>query len=748
MFNEDKFEQDIENWFVDVGGGLKEVGVSYFSILFKGIKEVASIGYMGKIDVRKIITRIVIYTFIVALLILKTEEITMIYSEFLSDKLNGVFTKVLYKPVVTKVIAVLIGLNCFYGIGVSKKLEEEEMSSLFEEIKFFTGKKITVIEGDKKVMVPETPRLIRKITKDSETRLFMFQSKGILPEEWEKRKNHLEYILEGKIINLKRGNKKSMKLLVVTEEKFDRMTEFYRRMEAFDENFERMNLVGKGSREVEVFGEIKKTKNFPQFIKETEETINEKVVATTTFKSSGLTLSDFKVKKYEYENVMNRLIVEMSQDKINKQLYFIKTIDTKDELKELYEWSDRFIDERDGVLILGEGRLSKVALDLNITPHILLGGVTGSGKSVEMICLIYQGILKGWYPILIDFKGGLELGIFNEFSETGVLFEIESVLKVLLKLTKEHYARLEEFKKYPGVKNIVDYNKKVYKELQLARIILGIDEIAELLDTTGKSKAEVSKILSVESELNTLARLSRSTGINILTGTQRPDSNVLKGQIKNNLGARICGRMTDKEPSIMVLGSPDATKLPEDAKGRYMFSTGADPVIMQGYFFKESDVKKGSYLKGRLLTMSTPSKLGEKNSSEKEVQVKNAEPYEDFHKEGKSKAILKEIEDGVSEEFKETLNEETNEKPRTAEENHQDVMNEFMGIIESSEKITLRALRSVGIGQDTILEILLDVYEAKEIDDEKLDQIKLILFKEGKLSNAEYSKKSNAEPFI
>jgi len=60
----------------------------------------------------------------------------------------------------------------------------------------------------------------------------------------------------------------------------------------------------------------------------------------------------------------------------------------------------------------------------------------------------------------------------------------------------------------------------------------------------------------------------------------------------------------------------------------------------------------------------------------------------------------------------------------------------------------LRALRSVGIGQDTILEILLDVYETKEINDEKLDQIKLILFKEGKLSNAEYSKKSNAEPFI
>jgi len=812
MINEDKLEQDIENWLVDVGGGFKDAGVSYFTVLFKGVKEALSIGYMGRKDRQQLTIRLVVHVTIIAVLIMKTETITVIMSDFLSQYLKGFLSKLLYQPLITEGVAALIGLNYFYGIGLKKQLEEDEMSELFEEIKFFTGKKKMVVEGDKKVMVPATPKLIRKIDKDADTRIYMFQSKGILPAEWEKRKAQLEYILEGKIINMKRGKKKSMKLVIVTEEKFEEMTEFYRRMEAFDENFERMNLVGKGTREVEMFGEVLKTKNFPQFIEESDETINGKLVLTTTFKSSGLTLGDFKVKRYEYENVMNRLVVEMNQDKINKQLYRIRTIDTKDELKEIYNWSNDIIDERDGVLVLGEGRLAKVILDLNQTPHILVGGVTGSGKSVEMNCLIYQGIKKGWYPILVDFKGGLELGMFKDYSDFGVLFEAKKVLEVLKQLNKEHNARLEEFKKYPGVKNIVDYNERVPEELRLARIILGIDEVGELLDASGKSKADKAIIEAIEGEINSLARLSRSTGINILTGTQRPDSNVLKGQIKNNLGARICGRMTDKEPSIMVLGSPDATKLPEDVKGRYMFSVGSDPTIMQGYYFKESDIEKGDFLKGRLLTISTGSKTSsERDGKENGPSKSSAEPYEDFenhessrHEESGNDENLTDVESedkfledaiqfviqhqsasvsnlqrkyrigynraarmmDVMEErgivgpsngseprvvmIKEENLTDTNEKKssNSPEENYQAIMTELIHIIESSDKLTTRALLTAGTGLETALELLKDIYDEQLVGEKKLSEIKVILFKEGKLSNEEYSKRSNAEPII
>lgn len=824
MINEKKLEADIENWLTEVGHNIGGASSNYFQVLFKGIKETLSITYMGKKERMNLGVRFIVHGVIVALLIIRAEEITIFYSDFLSSHVKSFLSKLLYLPQLTKGIAVLIGLNFFYGLGVKKIREEEEMHDCFEEIKFFTGKKRTIRRGDEKITISETPRLIRKIVKDAHTRIYIFQSKGILPAEWEKKKDQLEYILDGKIINFKRGKGKSMKLVLVTDEKFEELNEAYKKMELFDEQFEKMGLVGKGSREVEVFGEIKKTKNYPQFIEEKSEIINNKVVLTTTFKSSGLTLDDFKAKKYGYENVMNRLVVEINQDKLNKQIYHFKTIDTKDELKELYEWSNDIIDDRDGVLVLGEGRLNKVTLDLNETPHVLTGGVTGSGKSVLSNCLVYQGIKKGWYPILIDFKGGLELGMFEKFSNTGVLSEPKKVYEVLDKLFKEHEARLEEFKKYPGVKNIVQYNKRVSEELRLARIIVTIDELAEMLDVTGKNKKEVIDIQGIEGKLNSIARLSRSTGINILAGTQRPDSNVLKGQIKNNLGARICGRMTDKEPSIMVLGSPDATKIPEDVKGRYMFSVGSDPVIMQGYYFKESNIVKGNYLKGRLLTISTATQSSSDEQQEN-FSKKKVEPYEDFYENPKDdpeyatkiKAVdnvlrkaNEEIVDQSSEDdvlledvidfvmtqdhisismlqrkyrngyqkmarlmdamedqgvvgpsngskprevlVKHANDDESSDEPKvySSDENYKNAIQEIVSIIETCNTVTLRALKVTGIDHETLLGLLVEVYEEKELSETKQEQLKLLLFKEKKISNEEYSagRKNNAEPII
>lgn len=763
MINEKKLESDIENWFTEVGYNLGRSSSSYIKVLFKGVKEVLSVKYMSKKDRAMILIRLLIHGIVIAVLILQADKITVLYSDYLSQHLKGILSKLLYVPELTKAMSIFVGLNCFHGLGVEKQREEDEIHELFDEIRFYTGKKRTIRSGDEKVIISETPRLIRKIQTEKDTRIYMFQSKGILPEEWEKRKAQLEYILGGKIINFKRGNGKSMKLVIVSDEKFEVLSEPYRKMEAYDEQFERMGLVGKGYREVEVFGEIVKTKNFPQFIGDEEEVINGKTVRTTTFKSAGLTLQDFREKFFDFENVMNRLVVDMKQDKLDKQLYSIRTIDTKDELKELYEWSDDIIDEREGVLVLGEGRLSKVTLDLNVTPHGLLGGVTGSGKSVEMNCLINQGIRKGWYPVLIDFKGGLELGMFKDFSETGVLFEAKAVIKVLELLNKEHAARLDEFKKYPGVKNIVDYNKRVEEDKKLARIIVGIDEISELLDTSGKSKEQKKLIEGIEGKLNSLARLSRSTGINILAGTQRPDSNVLKGQIKNNLGARICGRMTDKEPSLMVLGTPDATKLPEDVKGRYMYSTGAEPVIIQGYFFKESDIKPGNYLKGRLLTIDVAqSNCKNDSKANKEEQKNNAEPYEDMEavkgpitgvnlkKEKVEKDSYEEMREEPAPEVKENPEEKVdeNEACESPEEAHKKDMMALMIAIHGSEKLTMRHLKSTGLNHETLMDCLLEIYHSDLVEGEKHEQLKLILFKENKLSNEEYSKKSNAEPFL
>lgn len=69
-----------------------------------------------------------------------------------------------------------------------------------------------------------------------------------------------------------------------------------------------------------------------------------------------------------------------------------------------------------------------------------------------------------------------------------------------------------------------------------------MDEVAEILDKTGLTKEEKEQVTRIENRLSTIARQGRAFGIHLFLSTQRPDANILSGQIKNNIGYRICGR--------------------------------------------------------------------------------------------------------------------------------------------------------------------------------------------------------------
>lgn len=67
-----------------------------------------------------------------------------------------------------------------------------------------------------------------------------------------------------------------------------------------------------------------------------------------------------------------------------------------------------------------------------------------------------------------------------------------------------------------------------------------VDEVAEILDKTGLTKEEKEQVTRIENRLSTIARQGRAFGIHLFLSTQRPDANILSGQIKNNIGYRIC----------------------------------------------------------------------------------------------------------------------------------------------------------------------------------------------------------------
>lgn len=108
--------------------------------------------------------------------------------------------------------------------------------------------------------------------------------------------------------------------------------------------------------------------------------------------------------------------------------------------------------------------------------------------------------------------------------------------------------------------------------------------MAELLDRTGRSKEDKERLNQIENRLATLARLGRAFGIHLILATQRPDANILPGQIKNNMDFRVCGRADSILSGIILDNSSAAEQIPKDARGRFI--TG-DGTVFQGYLLDE-----------------------------------------------------------------------------------------------------------------------------------------------------------------
>lgn len=494
--------------------------------------------------------------------------------------------------------ATLIPYGYLMAVG-NKKLEEaRQFTDKFQLIGMVKQlDKYIVDEFGTKRKISVTPELIGCHKPNANITVRLFKTNGQPLDVWESKRAELEAAFDEPLYQLTNSgsNLNVIKMVTVSQEYKKDLDEKYQKEIEYDQVFEKIGLVGKGSRDINHFGKKESIKNYPQYIDTEVKQINGKDVEVLKFRSTGTEIANWQANKFLMENVLNKLVVKIEQDKKDKQIYRVFTLDLKDDLEESYDWSDDFIDYEDGVLILGEGLIGRVTLDLNSLPHVLIGGVTNFGKSVLSNCITWQLIKKGALIIPMDFKGGIELDMFSPFHE--VISERKRAVEVLDKLVEEYEARLKLIKSRK-LKNIKQFNKK-YPEESLCRIALVGDEVAEML-SGATTKAEVILIEMLDERISKLARLARAVGIHLILGTQRPDANVLQGQIKNNLPARICGRMIDKEPSLMILGTPDATRIP-DIKGRFMFSLGADVEIFQAYYFQEKDIKPGQYLNGQCL---------------------------------------------------------------------------------------------------------------------------------------------------
>ncbi len=269
--------------------------------------------------------------------------------------------------------------------------------------------------------------------------------------------------------------------------------------------------------------------------------------------------------------------------------------------------------------ITGESQI----VDLVQTPHLLIAGATGSGKSVcvnAIICsILYKRKPEDVRIILIDPKI-VELKLYNDIPHllTPVITDPKRAFQALQYCIYEmerRYSLLDAL----GVRAIGAYNKKIkkgkYAAEKLPYIVVIVDEFADLIATSGKE---------LESTLARLAAMARAVGIHLVLATQRPSIDVITGLIKANIPSRIAFMVANKIDSRIILDAVGADKLL--GKGDMLFSSAWDPALVriQGAFVSDEEVER---LTDYVKTLGEPDYIDEEIFFDNEEQDQSNEAY-------------------------------------------------------------------------------------------------------------------------
>lgn len=305
-------------------------------------------------------------------------------------------------------------------------------------------------------------------------------------------------------------------------------------------------------------------------------------VTVWEFRNQSIPLQEWDKKRLAIETALGITIVKLAYAK-GKSRVLMYAVSARDDLPEVLKWKDSYLSPKSFVLVLGESYTGPVTVNLAHIPHILLGGSTGSGKSVLLKLLLMQSLRKGAMIWVADFKGGVDYP-HNWDGLCEMVFTEQELIEVLDKLVCMLEQRKVAFRS-TGCSNLDEYNSKL--GCCIPRCIFSCDEVAELLDRTGADNERKKLLAQIENKLSTIARQGRAFGIHLILATQRPDATVIPGQIKNNMDFRVCGRADSVLSQIILDNTSAAEQIPKDARGRFI--TG-DGIVFQGYLFDEGQL--------------------------------------------------------------------------------------------------------------------------------------------------------------
>ena len=237
-----------------------------------------------------------------------------------------------------------------------------------------------------------------------------------------------------------------------------------------------------------------------------------------------------------------------------------------------------------------------VTWQINKTPHLLVAGSTGSGKSVCINSLIISMLMRSKPDevklVLVDPKK-VELSMYNGVPHllAPVVTDARKANIALKKIVVEMERRYDLFEA-SGTKNIEGYNKLVEKKnmendmdnqmKKLPFIVVIIDELADLMLVAAKE---------VEDSIMRITQMARAAGIHLIVATQRPSTDVITGVVKANIPSRIAFAVSSSIDSRTILDMVGAEKLL--GKGDMLFLPQGEniPIRVQGTFISDDEIK-------------------------------------------------------------------------------------------------------------------------------------------------------------
>ncbi len=285
--------------------------------------------------------------------------------------------------------------------------------------------------------------------------------------------------------------------------------------------------------------------------------------------------------------------------------------------------------EKENKLVVGLGKDingRSIYTSLNMMPHLLVAGATGSGKSVCINGIITSILMNAHYNevklLLIDPKK-VELSVYNGLPHllAPVINDPKAASIALKRIVDEMDSRYNTFNEHKA-RNIEVYNEYVKKfndkivddnlKLEiLPYIVVVIDELADLMMVSPKE---------VDDCIMRITQMARAAGIHLIVATQRPSTDIITGTIKANIPSRIAFAVSSNIDSRTILNGSGAEKLL--GRGDMLFAKqGASaPIRLQGAYLSSKEIESVVYAIKRQNIFTTTNEAFE-NLDEDQIKV-------------------------------------------------------------------------------------------------------------------------------